>query len=91
MTDGPLGELTGLPLSKYATAEMIARAHRAGFSTLWEYVEHLERIRDCPWEQDFPSCVDPRHMDLEAYAVHTNDCMKPVTGLCSCGLDRVLR
>lgn len=40
---GPVGLLTGLPLSKFATAEMIAKARAAGFDSLWQYVEHLER------------------------------------------------
>lgn len=38
-----VGKLTGLPLSRYATAELIARARAAGFDTLWAYVEHLEK------------------------------------------------
>lgn len=39
---GPVGELTGLPLSKFATAELVARAHQAGYVNLWDYVEALE-------------------------------------------------
>jgi hypothetical protein len=91
MTGEAVGEITGLPLAKFATAELIARAQRAGYSTLWEYVAALEAIRDRPWEQDFPSCVDPSHENLRDYARHVDDCMKPITGLCSCGLDQVLR
>lgn len=37
-----MGEFTGLPLSKFATAELVARARRAGFVNLWGYVEALE-------------------------------------------------
>lgn len=85
-----VGEITGLPLSRFATAELVARAAAHGCSTLWEYVEQLEGIRDRPWEQDFPSCIDPRHDELIAYVGHDIDCMKAVTGLCSCGPDRVL-
>lgn len=33
MTD-PVGELTGLPLSRFATAELVAKARRAGYPTL---------------------------------------------------------
>lgn len=85
---GPVGQLTGLPLSKFATAEMVARAHREGFTTLWEYVEHLRLITS---PEHFVACVDPTHDGLLAYVRHQDDCMKPITGLCSCGLDQVNR
>lgn len=78
-----VGELTGLPLAKFATAELIARARRAGCHTLWEYVELLEQAVETP-------CVDPTHHDLLQYARHLDDCMKPITGRCSCELDQVL-
>lgn len=81
-----VGALTGLPLSKFATAELIAKARAAGFDTLWAYVEHLERITS---PEHFVACVDPTHDGLGAYVRHDDDCMKPVTGLCSCGLDQV--
>jgi hypothetical protein len=39
-----VGELTGLPLSRFATAELIARAGIAGFPSLWSYVTALEEV-----------------------------------------------
>jgi len=42
MTDVARGSLTGLPLSHFATAELVARARAAGFINLWDYVAALE-------------------------------------------------
>lgn len=39
-----VGELTGLPLSHFATAELVARARAAGFVNLFSYVEALEAV-----------------------------------------------
>jgi len=42
VSDVARGRLTGLPLSHFATAELVARAHEAGFVNLWDYIDALE-------------------------------------------------
>lgn len=86
----PVGELTGLPLSRFAMAELVAKATRAGCTTLWEYVELLEHAVDNPpGREDLPRCLDPTHDELLAYARHDDDCTIGLTFVCSCGFAQV--
>lgn len=91
MAPPTLGAITGLPLAKFAMAELIARAHRAGFLTLWDYIEQLEHEagRTIDNFTDPLLCADPTHHELLVYARHLDDCTKPITYVCSCGFDQI--